>query len=208
MSLVLRPRPVRTAARTPTVRRLAACAVAVFALLLSGCAGSVAQSRVTEYATDGHELVTQILASIPEELDAQPAPPMIEIRDGGPGIETAGDSVWWQYEQDVELAAEPEASERAAEAVTRALQADGWEVRRIRETEQGQRIADGFRRSVDDTGWYIELTFVRAPVPTAQRIELILVSPPTVRGEPDADSSPGESSKTRAIRMISHPPSS
>lgn len=155
------------------------------ALLLSGCVAGVGESRVAEYAEVGDELATQIVGFIPEPLDPLPALPFVEVRDGGPGVEAASDSVWWQYEQDIELAARAGASVEAAEEISRGLQADGWEVRRVRETEQGQRVADGFRRSLDDEGWYIEITYVRTPLPTAQRIELILVSPATVRGEPE-----------------------
>ena len=169
--------------RSVRVRALAVGALVSVSLVLGGCATGVAESRVAEFEGVGTELAAEIVGSIPAGLEAQPALALAEVRDGGPGIEAATDSVWWQYEQDIELVERDGASVEAAEEIARSLLADGWEMRRVRETEQGQRVADGFRRLVDDQGWYIELTYVRTSLPMAQRIELILVSPATVRGE-------------------------
>ena len=169
--------------RSVRVRALAVGALVSVSLVLGGCATGVAESRVAEFEGVGTELAAEIVGSIPAGLEAQPALALAEVRDGGPGIEAATDSVWWQYEQDIELVERDGASVEAAEEIARSLQADGWEMRRVRETEQGQRVADGFRRLVDDQGWYIELTYMRTSLPMAQRIELILVSPATVRGE-------------------------
>ena len=169
--------------RSVRVRALAVGALVSVSLVLGGCATGVAESRVAEFEGVGTELAAEIVGSIPAGLEAQPALALAEVRDGGPGIEAATDSVWWQYEQDIELVERDGASVEAAEEIARSLQADGWEMRRVREPVQGHRVADGFRRLVDDQGWYIELTYVRTSLPMAQRIELILVSPATVRGE-------------------------
>ncbi|MCB1297990.1 MAG: hypothetical protein KDB08_03310 [Microthrixaceae bacterium] len=152
------------------------------ALALGGCAAGAGESRVAAYEATGRELAEQVLEWIPPELGAVPAAPFVEVRDGGPGFESEGDAVWWQYEQDVQLAAVPGGSAAAAEAIAAGLQAEGWEMRRVRETEQGERIADGFRRSDAGEHWYIELTSVRYSEPSAQRLEVIIVSPTTVRG--------------------------
>ena len=136
--------------RSVRVRALAVGALVSVSLVLGGCATGVAESRVAEFEGVGTELAAEIVGSIPAGLEAQPALALAEGRDGGPGIEAATDSVWWQYEQDIELVERDGASVEAAEEIARSLQADGWEMRRVRETEQGQRVADGFRGLVDD----------------------------------------------------------
>lgn len=168
-------------------RRMAALAAGVLAaLLLGGCAAGVSESRIGVFEEVSDELAEQVIALVPTELAATPAPPYAEVRDGGPGADAPTDAVWWQREQDIQLAAQRGASVAAAEAITRGLVADGWDTRRVRETEQGLRVADGFRKSIDDDSWYIEMTFVRYADPASQRIELIIVSPATLRGEPGA----------------------
>ena len=171
------PRPALRLRLVPRVALLLAATLA-----LGGCAAGAGESRVAAHEQTGEVIAAQVLELIPSELGAEPAAPFVEIRDGGPGFESEGDAVWWQYEQDLQLAAVPGASVAAAEAISAGLEADGWTMRRVRETERGDRVADGFRRGEADESWYIELTFVRYPEPTAQRLELIIVSPTTVRG--------------------------
>lgn len=154
------------------------------AMLLVGCSAGVSESRTASFHTAADALAEQVVALIPAELAPRPAPLLSEVRDGGPGAEAPTDAVWWQVEQNIQLAAEPGTSVSAAESITRGLQADGWDTRRVRETERGLRVAEGFRKSIDDESWYIEMTFVRHPEPASQRIELIIVSPATIRGEP------------------------
>lgn len=173
-------------ARTPHARLLALlfAVSASAAVLLVGCAPAVSESRTAVFQSATDALAEQIVALIPGELAPRPAPPIGEVRDGGPGAPSPTDAVWWQFEQDIQLAPEAGASVTAAESITRGLQADGWDTRRVRETERGLRVAEGFRKWVDGESWYIEMTFVRHPEPASQRIELIIVSPATVRGEP------------------------
>ncbi|HPZ34753.1 MAG: hypothetical protein R2732_01370 [Microbacteriaceae bacterium] len=167
------------------------------ALALGGCAAGTGESQVTAYEQQGEAVAARVLELIPTALGAQPAAPFAEVRDGGPGFESEGDAVWWQYEQDIQLAAVPGASAAAAEAIAAGLQSDGWTMRRVRETERGDRVADGFRRGDAGEGWYIELTSVRYPEPDAQRLELIIVSPTTVRGP----AAPGGAAERREMHQ-------
>ena len=165
-------------------RTMAAVAIAATMVLLGGCAVGTTESKLVVYEEAADELAEQIIAFIPVELAAPPALPRAEVRDGGPGTDAPTDAVWWQFELEVQLAAVQGASTDAAAAIAQGLEADGWDMRHVRDTEQGLRVADGFRKSIDDESWYVEITHVRYPDPGGQHIEVIVVSPATVRGDP------------------------
>lgn len=164
-------------------RVIVAATIAATMLVLGGCAVGTTDSKLPIYEEAAEALAEQIVDFIPVELAPSPALPRAEVRDGGPGTDAPTDAVWWQFEQSVELAAVSGASVDAAEAIAKGLIADGWDMRHVRDTEQGMRVAEGFRKSIDDDGWYIEITHVRYADPIGQRVEVIIVSPATVRGD-------------------------
>lgn len=164
-------------------RAIAAATIVAAMVLLGGCSVGTTESKLPIYEQAADELAEQIIDFIPVELAAAPALPRAEVRDGGPGTDAPTDAVWWQFEQSVQLAAVEGASVDAAAAIAKGLEADGWDMRHVRDTEQGLRVAEGFRKRIDDDGWYVEITHVLYPDPVGQRIEVIIVSPATVRGD-------------------------
>ena len=163
-------------------RAMVVAAMAATMLMLGGCAVGTTETKLPVYEEAADELAEQIVGFIPVELEPAAAVPRAEIRDGGPGTDAPTDAVWWQFEQSVQLADVTGASVDAAAAIAQGVEADGWDMRHVRDTEQGLRVAEGFRKSIDDGGWYIEITHVRYPDPVGQRVEIIIVSPATVRG--------------------------
>jgi hypothetical protein len=163
-------------------RLLAAVAAVFFALALGGCS-MTPQSRLDEYHAEADRLLEDTIALIPDDLAPAPGFSESEPRFGpAEGSAAASDPAWWQARESVNLAPQTDASADAAAAIAAGLESDGWRQSRVRETEGGDRIADGFRREVDGDQWYIEVTWVRTRPEMAEVVEVLVVSPQTVRG--------------------------
>ena len=159
-------------------RRLRAGAVVLAALLLGGCA-MTAESRLDDYRAEAERLHERVVEEIPVELLADGAEPVSERRVESTSAEgAASDPAWWQVADTRQLIEDADASASAASAVDAYLVSEGWTAARVRETEGGQRLTDGYRRD----GWYVEVSHVEYPEGMAQRIEVLVVSPETVRG--------------------------
>ncbi len=74
-----------------------------------------------------------------------------------------------------------DAATEAITAVTGSLAQEGWSSSRVRETDGGQTVTDGFRR--DD--WYLEISWSRSRPGAVERFDIFVISPNTVRGDHD-----------------------
>ena len=74
-----------------------------------------------------------------------------------------------------------DAASEAITAVTGSLAQEGWSSSRVRETDGGQTVTDGFRR--DD--WYLEISWSRSRPGAVERFDIFVISPNTVRGDHD-----------------------
>ena len=165
-----------------TVRPLLAATVALFALVLGGCS-MTPESRLDEYQTEADRLLSETVALIPADLDPESGFSESEPRYlPTEGAASASDPAWWQARENLNLAAETDASADAAAAIAAGLTADGWRESTVRETEGGARITDGFRKDLDSGEWYIEVTWVQTRPEMAEVVEVLVVSPQTVRG--------------------------
>lgn len=168
------------------MRRLwGATALLAVALLLGGCAVSVAASKVDEYHADAEELATEVVGLIPVGFDPQTPPDLQSygrtLQKPMSSEQSPNDSVWWQVEAYVELAPRPGSSEASAQVLLDALVDEGWDHKRARETAQGRVITEGFHRD----GWYLEVVWVTKDSGLAETIEVLVVSPNTTRGDHD-----------------------
>ena len=166
------------------LRLIAASAVAVITLLLGGCAME-SPSRLDEYRTEAEGLSADVLALVPPALRNADADTMSKARfgDTSAAAPRPGDSAWWEVRTYAELALEPEASRAAAAAISDGLKADGWTEDRVRETNGGARITDGYRDEIDGEDWYIEVTSVVTRPGQVETLLITVVSPQTTRGE-------------------------
>lgn len=166
------------------MRRLVAlAAVALLALALGGCS-MTSESRLDDYRTEADRLLRETVALIPEELAAESGFSESEPRFGPTeGPAAASDPAWWQARDTLNLAARTDAAADAAAAISAALTDDGWTASRVRETDGGARIADGFRKDLEGAQWYIEVTWVTSRPGKAEVVEVLVVSPQTVRGD-------------------------
>jgi hypothetical protein len=167
------------------LRLLAVTAVTLLALLLGGCA-MTPQSRLDEYRIESERLTAEVLTFVPEDLLTDDIITESEPRYGEAVTvrERPGDPAWWQVRTYQTLVAEADASADAAAAIEAGLTADGWSHRRVRETDGGTRFAEGYSRdSSDGETWYIEVTWVLTAPEKAELLEVLVVSPPTVRGD-------------------------
>lgn len=163
-------------------RLLAVVAAALFALALGGCS-MTPDSRLDEYRAEADRLLRDTVALIPDALAPQTGFSESEPRFGpAEGTAAASDPAWWQARESLNLTSQTDASADAAAAIAGTLASDGWRQSRVRETEGGARIADGFRREANGEEWYIEVTWVKTRPGMAEVVEVLVVSPQTVRG--------------------------
>lgn len=146
-------------------------------------------SRLDEYHAETDRIMADVMALVPADLISDVGFSESEPRFG-PTESTASpsDAAWWQALESLNLVDQPDASANAAAAVSEALVADGWQQSRVRETQGGVRIADGYRTEMGDGEWYIELTWVKTQPERAEVLEILVVSPMTVRGDSTASS--------------------
>lgn len=169
-------------------RMLVAAFAVVLAVALGGCTMQPA-SRLDEYHAETDRIMADVMALVPADLISDVGFSESEPRFG-PTESTASpsDPAWWQALESLNLVDQPDASANAAAAVSEALVADGWQQSRVRETQGGVRIADGYRTEMGDGEWYIELTWVKTQPERAEVLEILVVSPMTVRGDSTASS--------------------
>ncbi|MFJ2503210.1 hypothetical protein [Microbacterium sp. NPDC087592] len=143
------------------------------------------ESRLDEYQEKADALAMSVVGLIPEELQ-----PVMDgdLRSEGTaplnGVTSERrpqDVAWWQTRADVHLVARENAAAEAIEAVSDALEADGWSIERVRETDGGETVTDGFRRGE----WYMEIAWTRSVPGHVERFDISVVSPNTVRGDHD-----------------------
>lgn len=150
-------------------------------LVLSGCAP--ADSRLDEYRTTAQDIAARIVGLIPAELeptsDAATQSRGVAPLNGVTSKTSPRDTARWEVRAFVRLADREGSAAAAIAAVTRALEDDGWASSRVRETGGGRTVTDGFRRD----GWYVEIAWSRSEPGTAERFDIFVVSPDTVRGD-------------------------
>ncbi|GAA5033874.1 hypothetical protein ACFQRL_15320 [Microbacterium fluvii] len=170
-----------------TMRRIVATAVAaLLALTLGGCTMQT-DSKLDDFRVEAERLTDDLTAQIAADAIDEIVGTESQARygDTNSAEQKPTDPAWWQVYRTINLVSEPDASATAASAISDHLAADGWTEERVRETEEGRRIADGFRKDTDDGQWYIEVTWVTTAPEMAETIELTVVSPETVRGDAD-----------------------
>lgn len=146
-------------------------------------------SRLDEYRAEVDRIMADTVALVPAELVAEVGFSESEPRFGPTeAAPAASDPAWWQALESLVLVDETDASADAAAVVRDALTSDGWTPSRVRETEGGIRITDGYRTEREGGEWYIELTWVATAPGRAEVLEVLVVSPMTVRGESTASS--------------------
>lgn len=155
----------------------------VLSLALGGCAVTP-ESRLDDYRAEAETLVDELLTAIPPALvDGDPVINSSErVGDTASSKPQPGDPMWWNVAADQQLATVTDASKTAADALSAALEADGWTKRRARELDSGETVYDGFRRGTGDEEWYVEIMWVRALEGKRELIGIQVVSPTTVRG--------------------------
>lgn len=139
-------------------------------LLISTLAGCVAESRIDEYRAEAEALSKRLGAQVRDELIVGDA-----FVDSYLGYGVASGPVWWHVYRDYNLVDEDGASEHAATSVAAVLMDEGWSHRRVRETDEGSLIYDGYRRDE----WYVELQWVVADSDMAEAISIAVTSPTT-----------------------------
>ncbi len=155
-------------------RMVVAGVVAVTMVLSLG--GCVAGSRIDEYQAEAEALSERLGAEVPDELIVDEP-----IVDSTIGYAVATGPVWSHVSRHFVLVDGPGASERAAEAVAAVLEDEGWSYRRVRETDGGSWIYDGYWRDK----WYVELRWVdsSAQEGVAETISIAVTSPATSRDD-------------------------
>lgn len=142
------------------------------------------ESRLDQYHAEADRLLAETVAMIPEDLAPEPGFSESEPRYAeSEGAASASDPAWWQARESLNLASQTDASADAAASIAAGLTADDWRESRVRETEGGVRITDGYRKDLDDAEWYIEVTWVQTRPDMAEVVEVLVVSPQTVRGD-------------------------
>lgn len=135
-----------------------------------------ADSRLDEYRVEAERLSEQLAAAVPADLIEAEAIVESAVRhDVGAD---AASPAWWQVRRVMRLIEEQDASAVAAESVAAVLIGDGWDQSRVRESEEGRRIVDGYRK--DD--WYVELTWITTEPGMAEAFSTLVVSPTTTLG--------------------------
>jgi hypothetical protein len=167
------------------MRRLWGAVALVAVLALGGCAVAATESRLDEYETEAEEHAAEVVALIPDEWEPQ-EPQVLDssgrmLQNPVSADPSPEDSVWWQVDVNVELAAGPGSSEGAAAALVEEMTAAGWDHERVRETSEGRVVTEGFRK--DD--WYIEVVWVTADSGLHEALDLRVLSPKTTRGDHD-----------------------
>jgi hypothetical protein len=164
-------------------RRILAAIIAALALAVSGCAAP-AQSRLAEYHRVADHYMAETVARIPAPLVAEVTFSESEPRfESSLPVVSANDPAWWHVYRVIELTDRADAAADAASIIDAALVDDGWVASRVRETEGGARLSDGYRAEREGGRWYIEVTWTRTQPDRVEVIEITVVSPSTVRGD-------------------------
>lgn len=165
-------------------RRLWAAVALLSVLMLGGCSVAV-DSRIDEYQKTAEDLVTHVVQLIPSDLqpvqDAATDSRGVAPQNGVTAQKRPQDTARWEVRTYLALANRQDAASEAITAVTGSLAQEGWSSSRVRETDGGQTVTDGFRR--DD--WYLEISWSRSRPGAVERFDIFVVSPNTVRGDHD-----------------------
>lgn len=172
------------------MKRLTALAMtALIALALGGCAMQT-ESRLDDYLAESQRMAVETAELVPDEPAAEVVDRGSEPRFGD--TQTAeqkpSDPAWAQARSRIEWsdAAPAGTSEAGAGAIAQALGDDGWSESRVRETSEGARVTDGFRKEVDGEDWYIEVAWTTPDSGLAEAVDILVVSPATTRGDSTA----------------------
>jgi hypothetical protein len=121
---------------------------------------------------------------VPEDVIERSEPQSSEGRIGV--TETAkrleSDPAWWQVRSYLVLDSAAGTSADAAATVRDALVAEGWSSDQVRVIDE-RLITDGFRKTIDDASWYIEVDWNKSAEGKAETLSLLVVTPTTTRGD-------------------------
>lgn len=139
-------------------------------------------SRLADYLTQAETLAGQVAAMAPQSPPAEIQTRAAESRIEKPfGEERPTDPAWAQARAFVTYGKASGASAAAGAAVAEQLEADGWTKRPVREVDDV--VTEGFRKDIDGSEWYVETAWSRPQDGMAQNLDILVVSPPTVRGD-------------------------
>lgn len=163
-------------------RHLTVIALILAVITLGGCAMQP-ESRIDEFLTQSQRLAMETVGRAPAEPAGTVQDEGAEVRfgDTASAEEKPTDPAWAQARAGIQYGSQLGASETGAAAIAAGLVSDGWEQSRVRETSEIE-VTDGFRKSIDGDDWYVEMAWVRAAPGNVEWIEVLVVSPGTVRG--------------------------
>lgn len=159
-----------------------AIAMAVIALVLGGCAMQP-ESRLDEFLTQSEALALETAELAPQDPPGTIVEEGAEARTGDTSSaeDKPSDPAWAQARARVDYGVVSGVSEVAVGAISDSLTADGWTGSRVREID-GQ-VTEGFRKTIDGGGWYVEVVWVRAAPELNESVKILVVSPDTTRGD-------------------------
>lgn len=159
-----------------------ATTMTLIALVLGGCAMQ-AESRLDEFLTQSEALALETAQIAPQDTAGTIVEEGAEARigDTSSAERKPSDPAWAQARARVDYGVVPGASEAAIGDISASLTADGWTEARVREVD-GQ-VTEGFRKTIDGDGWYIEVVWVRTAPELNESVKILVVSPPTTRGD-------------------------
>lgn len=163
-----------------THRFVAIAALALATITLGGCM-SMEESRLDEFRDRSEQLMDELLDTIPADLAPETGliDSAVRIGDTQSAEDKPSDPAWWQTSTAVNFANVTDASVTAAAVLAEHLTSDGWSQEHVRTSSDGESTADGFRHD----GWYVEVTRYETVAGKAELLQLLIVSPDTVRGD-------------------------
>lgn len=179
-------RPLARIRRRATVRRVIAFAITalVTTSMLAGCAAAVTPGRLGEYEARAEQLTTELVAAIPDALQADETSQQSQAFFGEPlGFDPSRELAWWEVATRLEFP-DSAAVDDATDAIGAYFDAseDGWARETAEDAGDGMtgvvyRLGDAEAVTDDDAEWLVEVQH------GATRIDIRVQSPLTVRGD-------------------------
>lgn len=158
--------------RTRTITAGFAALLAASLIALGGCAVTKT-SNIEQYQAEAEALATDIVEMVP--AGAEVLPWNSAVATGG-GVSDA--DVWWQVTQALNTPKDTASgAEAAGEAITKGLEADGWEGKQLDRSDASRTVVGFNRDDADGGNWYVELRYRLGEA--ARGVDFLVVSPPT-----------------------------